>query len=68
MKYICMVCGKIYNDKCLPIRTEGDGCCTIGSLIEVDYQKPKTLKEAYIAIQQRDITLSEFLKIITNMQ
>lgn len=36
MKYICMNCGKIFEDKCLPIIKEGDGCCTVGSLIELD--------------------------------
>ena len=36
MKYMCMECGKIYEDKCVPIIKEGDGCCSVGSLIELD--------------------------------
>lgn len=36
-KYICMKCGKVYSDKTgLPTTGNGDGCCSIGSLIEVD--------------------------------
>jgi hypothetical protein len=36
VKYKCMSCGKIYDNKYLPTCKEGDGCCTIGSLIEME--------------------------------
>jgi DNA-directed RNA polymerase subunit RPC12/RpoP len=35
-RYKCMKCGKIYDDKYIPTFGNGDGCCTIGSLIELD--------------------------------
>jgi hypothetical protein len=33
--YMCMVCKKKYAEGSLPTVGHGDGCCTIGSLIEV---------------------------------
>lgn len=33
--YMCMVCKKKYAEGSLPTIGHGDGCCTIGSLIEV---------------------------------
>ena len=38
MKYKCMKCGIIYEDKIssLPTIGKGDGCCSIGSLVEYD--------------------------------
>lgn len=32
--YFCMVCKKFYTEGDLPTKDKGDGCCTIGSLIE----------------------------------
>ena len=63
MRYVCMNCGKSYNDKNLPIVKEGDGCCTIGSLIEVDYDRPKELEDAYTRLQEGKITISEYFGI-----
>jgi len=49
-KYMCMKCKKVYDEDDLPIIDEfnqrGDGCCTIGSLIEY-YGEYKTLVEIY---------------------
>jgi hypothetical protein len=45
MKYICMKCGKIYEDKYIPsYDNRGDGCCTIGSLIEVEQEEENVYK------------------------
>jgi DNA-directed RNA polymerase subunit RPC12/RpoP len=33
--YRCMTCGKQYVEDYLPTVDNGDGCCSIGSLIEV---------------------------------
>lgn len=34
--YQCMTCNKVYKENELPTIGNGDGCCSIGSLIEVD--------------------------------
>ena len=46
MMYKCSICQKIFDDKIssLPTIGRGDGCCKIGSLIELD---------PYIAIMER---------------
>jgi hypothetical protein len=44
-KYRCDLCGRIYrSDKELPIIQDefgnvGDGCCTVGSLVEVNKEE-----------------------------
>jgi len=41
--YKCMVCGKLYEtSKPLPTRPFADGCCTIGSLIEIKEDEEST--------------------------
>jgi len=59
MKYICGICGKIYDDYNTPIIEKdgviGDGCCKIGSLIEFN----AVLQSM---IQSGAIKLSEYMK------
>jgi len=45
-----------------------DYCCENNRLIaEVDYEKPKELEQAYVALQNGSITLMEYMKILNNM-
>jgi len=55
MKYICGICGKIYDDYNTPIITKsgvvGDGCCKIGSLIELGAIYAFALQRGYITLK-----------------
>ena len=68
MKYICMKCGKTYEDKNVPVISYGEGCCTVSSLIKVDYEAMDRLHEAYEDLMFGKITLWQYLKIYKNLE
>lgn len=60
MEYICMSCGKVYNKKSLPTIGKGDGCCSIGSLIETDHWR----RQRIVEYKESKRSLESLLKII----
>ena len=55
-----MICGKTYDKESLPTIGKGDGCCSIGSLIETDHWRRKRILE----YKEGKRTLESLLNII----
>jgi len=69
---MCMVCKKTYKEGNLPILNydgfKGDGCCTIGSLIELGKGIKQQIEEADIKdYYDLPLSIEEFTKMVEEL-